>query len=134
MFLGLFIFACKVVALGRAFSRRLINDTCKITKPHHRIRVSQEMREDLKVWLSFLSDYNGITVMIDNVWTSNETICLFTDSAGGRDKGFGIYFQGKWAQGVGQKNGRTMGSLLILRFRIISSCHFGAHLGNTFKK
>jgi hypothetical protein len=27
-----------------------------------------------------------------------------------------------------------MGSLLILRFRIISSCHFGAHLGNTFKK
>jgi hypothetical protein len=57
------------------------------------------MREDLKVWLSFLSDYNGITVMLDNVWTSNETICLFTDSAGGRDKGFGIYFQGKWAQG-----------------------------------
>jgi hypothetical protein len=46
------------------------------------------MREDLKVWLSFLSDYNGITVMLDNVWTSNETICLFTDSAGGRDKGF----------------------------------------------
>jgi hypothetical protein len=33
------------------------------------------MREDLKVWLSFLSDYNGITVMLDNVWTSNETIC-----------------------------------------------------------
>jgi hypothetical protein len=56
----------------RAFSRRLINATCKVTKPHHRIRVSQEMREDLKVWLSFLSDYNGITVMLDNVWTSNE--------------------------------------------------------------
>jgi hypothetical protein len=57
------------------------------------------MREDLKVWLSFLSDYNGITVMLDNVWISNETICLLTDSAGGRDKGLGIYFQGKWAQG-----------------------------------
>ena len=58
----------------------------KVPKPHHRIRVSQEMREDLKAWLSFLSDYNGITVMLDNVSTSNETICLFTDSAGGRDK------------------------------------------------
>jgi hypothetical protein len=78
VFLGLFIFACKVVALGRAFSRRLTNATCKVTKPHHRIRVSQEIREDLRVWLSFLSDYNGITVMHD-VWTSNETICLFTD-------------------------------------------------------
>jgi hypothetical protein len=54
------------------------------------------MREDLKVWLSFLSDDNGITVMLDNVWTSNETICLLTDSAGGSEKGFGIYFQGKW--------------------------------------
>ena len=66
VFLGLFIFACKVVALGRAFSRRLINATCNVTKPHHRIRVSQEMREDLKVWLSFLSDYNGSTVMLDS--------------------------------------------------------------------
>ena len=66
VFLGLFIFACKVVALGRAFSRRLINATCKVTKPHHRIRVSQEMREDLKVWLSFLLDYNGSTVMLDS--------------------------------------------------------------------
>jgi hypothetical protein len=39
-------FACQVVAPGKAFSRRLINATCKVTKPHHRIRVSQEMRED----------------------------------------------------------------------------------------
>jgi hypothetical protein len=62
--LGLLNFACQVVAPGRAFSRRLINATCKVAKPHHRIRVSQEMREDLKVWLSFLSDYNGITVTI----------------------------------------------------------------------
>jgi hypothetical protein len=38
-----------------------------------------EMRDDLKVWLSFLSDYNGITVMLDDVWTSNETICLLTE-------------------------------------------------------
>jgi hypothetical protein len=50
----------------------VINATCKVTKPHHIIRVSQEMQEDLKVWLSFSSDYNGITVMLDNVWTSNK--------------------------------------------------------------
>jgi hypothetical protein len=93
VFLGLLNFACQVVAPGRAFSRRLIKATCKVTKPHHRIRVSQEMREDLKVWISFLSDNNGITVMLDNVWTSNETMCLFTDSADGRYKRFGIYFQ-----------------------------------------
>jgi Na+-transporting methylmalonyl-CoA/oxaloacetate decarboxylase gamma subunit len=32
VFLGLFIFACKVVALGRAFSRRLINEKKNKTK------------------------------------------------------------------------------------------------------
>jgi hypothetical protein len=46
------------------------------------------------------------------VWTSNETTSLFTDSAGGRDKGFGIYFQGKWARGCWPKewadNGRCV--------------------------
>jgi hypothetical protein len=36
--------------------------------------------------------------MLDSLWTSNETIDLFTDSAGGENMGFGIYFQGKWAQ------------------------------------
>jgi hypothetical protein len=74
------------------------------------------MREDLKVWLSFLSDYNGITVMLDNVWTSNETISLFTDSAGGRDKGFGIYFQGKWARGCWPKEWADNGILADITF------------------
>ena len=133
--LGLLNFACQVVAPGRAFSRRLINATCKVTKPHHRIRVSQEMREDLKVWLSFLSDYNGITVMLDNVWTSNETICLFTDSAGGRDKGFGIYFQGKWAQGCWPKewadNGILADITFLELFPVVISVHiWGIHLKN----
>jgi hypothetical protein len=134
-FLGLLNFACQVVAPGRAFSRRLISATCKVTKPHHRIRVSQEMREDLKVWLSFLSDYNGITVMLDNVWTSNETICLFTDSAGGRDKGFGIYFQGKWAQGCWPKewadNGILADITFLELFPVVISVHiWGIHLKN----
>jgi hypothetical protein len=51
--------------------------------------------------------------MLDNVWTSNETICLFTDSAGGRDKGFSIYFQGKWAQGCWPKEWADNGILSI---------------------
>jgi hypothetical protein len=35
---------------------------------------------------------------VDNAWASNKTLELFTDSAGGQNRGFGIYFQGKWAQ------------------------------------
>ena len=50
------------------------------------------MKEDLKVWISFLAQYIGAIVMLDSLWTSNETIDLFTDSAGGETMGFGIYF------------------------------------------
>jgi hypothetical protein len=51
------------------------------------------MKEDLKVWISFLAQYIGAIVMLDSLWTSNETIDLFTDSAGGENMGFGIYFR-----------------------------------------
>jgi hypothetical protein len=44
--IGLLNFACQVVAPGRAFCRRLIDATCCAKKPHHKIRVSQAMRED----------------------------------------------------------------------------------------
>ena len=82
--IGLLNFACQVVAPGRAFRRRLIDATYKVNKPHHKIRVSNAMKEDLSVWISFLSQYNGVTVMLDSLWTSNEAINLFTDSAGGK--------------------------------------------------
>lgn len=97
--IGLLNFACLEIARGRAFIRRHIDATCNVNKPDHKIRVTKDIKEDVKVWLTFLTDYNGITVMLDNLWTSNETIeYINTDSAGGSNMGFGIYFQGKWAQ------------------------------------
>jgi hypothetical protein len=76
--IGLLNVACQVVSPGRSFCRRLIDATCNIRKPHHRIRESKSMREDIKVWLTFLSEYNGVTVITDNAWASNETLKLFT--------------------------------------------------------
>lgn len=69
------------------FSRRLIDATCKLRKPHHKPRVTVGMKEDLKVWLTFLSNYNGTTIILDKFWTSSATLELFTDSAGGLGKG-----------------------------------------------
>ena len=57
------------------------------------------MKEDLHVWLSFLTSYNGVTVIPNTEKLSNETIQLFTDSAGGPNGGFGIYYNGKWSHG-----------------------------------
>ena len=59
------------------------------------------MKKDLQVWLNFLDSYNGVSVMLVHFWTSNKVLEFYADSAGGTvsQKGFGIYFQGKWAQG-----------------------------------
>jgi hypothetical protein len=112
-----------------------IDATCNIRKPHHRIRVSKSMREDIKVWLTFLSEYNGVTVITDNAWASNETLELFTDSAGGQNRGFGIYFQGKWTQKCWPKLWEEMGILKDITFLelfpvVVALCTWGEQLKN----
>ena len=67
------------------------------------------MKENLNVWLLFLKDYNGTTVMLDQFWSSNSNLELFTDSAGGI--GFGIYFNHKWAQACWPKDWEEIGIL-----------------------
>ncbi|CAG2239286.1 unnamed protein product [Mytilus edulis] len=64
--LGLLNFACKVVAPGRTFCRRLINSTIGVRKSYYKIRVNKQMKADLEVWLDFLKQYNGVTVITDN--------------------------------------------------------------------
>lgn len=91
-------FACNVVP-GRAFCRRLIDSTCKVKQSWHIIRVSVEMKADLQVLLTFLKDYSGVSVMLDQFWTSNETLQLFTDRSDGIGNGFGIFFNNKWTHG-----------------------------------
>ena len=51
--IGLLNFACCVVLPGRAFLRRLIHLTKGVVKPHHRIRLNNQARLDLRVWDDF---------------------------------------------------------------------------------
>ncbi|XP_060587839.1 uncharacterized protein LOC132743320 [Ruditapes philippinarum] len=97
--LGSLNFACRVIAPGRAFCRRLIDATIGVIKPHHKIRVSANMRKDLGLWLHFLQSYNGITLISDPIWLSDNTLEIYTDSSGGVTGGYGIYFAGHWSQG-----------------------------------
>lgn len=55
---------------------------------------------DLQVWKNFLKHYHGVTVLVINSkYLDSNTIQLFTNSIGGGNGGFGIYFGGKWASG-----------------------------------
>jgi hypothetical protein len=94
--IGALNFACKAILPGRPFCRRLINAICGLTKPHHHLRISKGMKNDMRMWKLFFEKFNGILVFHDRFWSSNEDVQLFTDSAGGEGLGFGIYFAGQW--------------------------------------
>lgn len=96
--IGSLNFACRAVVPGRAFCRRLIDATKGARKPHHKIRISEAMKQDLRVWSSFLKSYNGASYMLDQTWLDNDSLHMYTDAAG--SVGFGAFFQGSWACGA----------------------------------
>ena len=55
--IGLLNFACSVIISGRAF--RLMDLTIGVKAAHHRIRLTSQEKEDLRVWLEFLNNFNG---------------------------------------------------------------------------
>jgi hypothetical protein len=104
---GLLQFACQAVVSGRAFLRRLIDLTKKVLRPHHFIKLTQEVKLDLRLWLSFLEQFNGRSFFLSaEVWSA-QRLNLVTDASG--SIGFGAvlgthWFQGKWNDWWRQQN------------------------------
>ena len=59
---GFLNFLSRAIVLGRAFTRRLYSNTASkkgaALKPHHHIKVNQEMRLDLEMWKIFLHHHS----------------------------------------------------------------------------
>ena len=89
-------FCAKAMSSARAFIRRMYARMSQAKRPHHRIRLTKGIKEDLVIWQTFLTKFNGISYMLDSDWTSSQ-LQLLTDSAGGSCLGCGAYFQGDWA-------------------------------------
>lgn len=97
--IGLLNFICRVIPMGRPFIRRLIDSTKGVTKASHRLRVNSTVKKDLVTWKSFLKHHNGITLFMNMLWQDSDMLQLYTDSAGGKSQGFGLYYNGRWAHG-----------------------------------
>ena len=95
--IGLLNFACAVVQPGRAFLRRLIDLTICIRSGHHLIRLSGEAKADLRLWLAFLSHFNGKSFFLHDEWFNSHKLNLFTDASGAL--GFGALFGNHWCYG-----------------------------------
>ena len=122
---GLLNFACSVVVPGRAFLRRLIDLTLGIRFPNHFIRLTREVKLDLQLWQSFLTNFNGRTFFLEDTWSSSDKLQLYTDAAGAL--GFGAVFGSKWCYGKWPSNWLHRNIAFLEFYPIVLSLHLWGH-------
>ncbi|CAJ0958425.1 unnamed protein product [Ranitomeya imitator] len=89
--LGSLNFACKVMPMGRIFSRRLILATKGVKLPHHRIRITAQLHSDLIIWQRFLFSYNGKTTCFQEDECDSDSLGLRLDTVDAVD--FSVSFR-----------------------------------------
>ena len=97
--IGSLHFACKVVAPGRPFLRRMISLTRGLSNPSSFIRLGKEFHKDLDMWAHFLASWNGINLFLPPFSPCYDFVSLVTDASG--SVGYGAFlhphwFNGKW--------------------------------------
>ena len=50
--------------------------------PNYYIRLNREVKEDLNLWLSFLSNFNGKSFFLEDTWLNSPKLGQFTDASG----------------------------------------------------
>ena len=94
--IGVLSFAAKVVAPGRTFLRRMIDhmkiipSTSENTTQHP---LSKSFHLDLQWWRRFLSQWNGVGIIPDILWTSADVLSIYTDAC---VQGYGAMFGTHW--------------------------------------
>ena len=89
--IGVLSFACSVIIPGRAFLRRLIDLTRGIQRPHHKIRLTTQVKLDLSMWIQFFISFNGRTSFVNESFKSGQFLQLYTDASG--SIGYGAVYE-----------------------------------------
>ena len=111
--LGRLNFTLSVVIPGRAFLRRLYNLTMGIKKPYHYVRLTATAKADLRLWLSFLENFNGRSFFHSKTLLSSCKLRLQTDSSG--SQGYGSVFGNSWFWGLWPERWKTL-NIAVLEF------------------
>ena len=77
---GKLVHASKCVPPGRAFTRRILNAALTVVQPRHRVRITTQLRRDLRWWLEFLPRWNGSFPLIAPIDGRAHT-SVYTDSS-----------------------------------------------------
>lgn len=130
--LGLLVFTARVIPMGRAFSKRLYRATCGIKSPFAHIRITKPIKEDLKIWLQFVENFNGHSIWQEE-FVDSTALNLFTDAAG--SLGYGAFYNGHWSAehwpDLWFQKGFTKNIVLLELFPVlVAICIWGEHFRN----
>ena len=94
--LGKLQFSTSVVTCGRPFLRRLYDLTKGAVNPCKKISIDDDAKSDLKIWLSFLNNYNGRSIIYKKPVHESDDLHFFSDSS---KTAFGGQFGKDWIHG-----------------------------------
>lgn len=117
--IGVLNFACSVIQPGRAFLRRMINLTVKVSEHQQYLYLTEETKADMKIWLSFLENYNGKSMFLNDTFLSSGTLELYTDAA--QSKGYSGVYRSQWFYGSFPDDWKTLNIMTLEFYPIILS-------------
>lgn len=113
----------------RAFLRGLIDLTIGIKAAHHRIRHNKTVKDDLRVWLSFLTKHNCKSFLLPDIWSNSNKLNLYTDAEG--SLGFGAIFGNSWCYGKRPESWLHLNIAILEFYPIVLSLYlWGERLSN----
>ncbi|MGL4905857.1 MAG: reverse transcriptase domain-containing protein [Plesiomonas sp.] len=92
--LGHLNFAMRIIPQGRPFIAHLLSLASSAHALEEVISITQACRDELRLWITFLKQWNGLSFFYNNLVSSPVDIQLFTDAA--PSIGFGGFYQGRW--------------------------------------
>ena len=95
--IGKLQFTTCVISSGRCFLRRLYDTTIGKSNPNCLVFLTDEVKQDLHLWLSFLCSFNGKSLLVDRSLAVSPDIHLYSDSS---KTGYGGTFMGKYILGL----------------------------------
>lgn len=94
---GFLNFACAVMVPGRAYMNCFYSLMAKLKMPFHRTKIKDEAKEDIRMWLKFFSQYNGVSFYREQMFLSQEKVHIFSDAS--KTLGFGGWLGTEWFSG-----------------------------------
>ena len=91
--IGKLQFIAGVVRPGRTFIRRMIDLSKGVKYLHYKVYLNKEFHKDLDWWLTYLYNWNGVSMFYDEHWLPNTALELYSDAS---DIALGGYYGSHW--------------------------------------